>query len=72
MKFVHFQVHQVIKEALLQVPSHHLKKFPELKFRYVEEESPEEFFVPYVWSLIFNKSNVFWNPGCVQLFALDG
>lgn len=66
------EVHEEIKKAMLQVPSHQLKKFPDLKFRYVEEESPEEFFVPYVWSLAFNRSNVFWNPGCVQLFALDG
>ena len=28
-----------------------LKKFPELKFKYVEEEQPEDFFVPYVWTL---------------------
>lgn len=66
------EVHEIIKEAMLQLPSHRLKKFPELKFRYVEEDSPEEFFVPYVWSLVFNKSNVFWNPGCVQLFSLEG
>ncbi|XP_002128944.2 dymeclin [Ciona intestinalis] len=65
------EVHSVIKDATVQLPSHRLHKFPDLKFRYVEEDSPEEFFVPYVWSLIFNKSGLFWNPGCVQLFALE-
>jgi len=65
------EVHEVIKEASMQLPSHRLHKFPELRFRYVEEENPEEFFVPYVWSLIFNKSGLFWNPGIIQLFALD-
>lgn len=65
------EVHDIIKQAMLQLPNHRLKKFPELKFRYVEEESPEEFFVPYIWSLVFNKANAFWNPGCVQLFHLD-
>ncbi|KAL4457337.1 hypothetical protein ABPG75_012202, partial [Micractinium tetrahymenae] len=28
-----------------------LRPFPELRFMYEEEASPEEFFVPYVWSL---------------------
>lgn len=28
------------------------QKFPDLKFKYVEEEKPEEFFGPYVWSLV--------------------
>jgi len=31
------------------------QKFPELKFKYVEEESPEDFFVPYVWRLVGEK-----------------
>jgi len=37
-----------------------LKKFPELKFRYVEEEQPESFFVPYVWSMVHGASTLFW------------
>lgn len=28
-----------------------LRPFPDLRFVYEEEEAPEEFFVPYVWSL---------------------
>ncbi|EDO46526.1 predicted protein [Nematostella vectensis] len=39
----------VIKQGTLQWPKDRLKKFPELKFKYVEEEQPEEFFIPYVW-----------------------
>ncbi len=27
------------------------QKFPDLKFKYVEEEQPEDFFVPYIWNL---------------------
>jgi len=27
------------------------QKFPDLKFKYVEEEQPEDFFVPYIWTL---------------------
>ena len=65
------EVQKVIEEAVLQLPSHYLRKFPDLKFRYLEEESPDDFFVPYVWSLVFNKSGIYWNPGCVQLFSLE-
>jgi hypothetical protein len=36
------------------------QKFPELKFKYVEEDQPEEFFVPYVWSLVYKYSNLYW------------
>ena len=65
------EVNQFIADSVHLIPSHRLHKYPELKFRYIEEESPEEFFVPYVWSLVFNKSGIFWNPGCVQLFSLE-
>jgi len=65
------EVHDFIRQTVVQLPTHRLQKHPELKFRYVEEDQPEEFFVPYIWSLIFNKSGIFWNPGCVQLFSLD-
>ena len=65
------EVQAVIEETIMQLPSHYLHKFPELKFRYIEEETPEDFFVPYVWSLVFNKSGIYWNPGSVQLFNLE-
>ncbi len=48
-----------------------LQKFPELKFKYVEEEQPEEFFVPYVWSLVYHSSNLYFNPSRIQLFTLQ-
>lgn len=37
------------------------QKFPELKFRYVEEEQPEEFFIPYVWSMVHSTSSLYWS-----------
>ncbi|KAL4682586.1 hypothetical protein H8959_002141 [Pygathrix nigripes] len=47
-------------------------KFPELKFKYVEEEQPEEFFIPYVWSLVYNSAvGLYWNPQDIQLFTMD-
>ena len=49
-----------------------LQKFPELKFKYVEEEQPEEFFIPYVWSLVYNSAvGIYWNPQDIQLFTMD-
>ncbi|XP_049882633.1 dymeclin [Pectinophora gossypiella] len=49
-----------IKKGAEQWSSDRLKKFPDLKFRYVEEERPEEFFTPYVWGLISNCGGVHW------------
>ncbi|XP_067143240.1 dymeclin isoform X2 [Centruroides vittatus] len=62
------EVSEIIKQATLQWPCDKLKKFPELKFKYVEEEQPEEFFTPYVWSLVFQASNLYWNPQHITLF----
>ena len=41
------------------------QKFPDLKFKYVEEEQPEDFFVPYVWTLVGTR--IYWNPAYVKL-----
>uniref|UniRef100_A0A023F1F0 Dymeclin n=1 Tax=Triatoma infestans TaxID=30076 RepID=A0A023F1F0_TRIIF len=53
-------VSAVIVKAAHQWPTHRLQKFPELKFKYVEEEKPDEFFIPYVWSLVTQYSNIYW------------
>lgn len=42
-----------------------LQKFPDLRFKYVEEEQPEDFFVPYTWSLL--KNQIYWNPDKISL-----
>ena len=47
------------------------QKFPDLKFKYVEEESPEEFFIPYVWSLVYHSSNMYFNASRILLFSLS-
>ncbi|CAB0015445.1 unnamed protein product [Nesidiocoris tenuis] len=51
----------IICNASARWPSHKLQKFPELKFKYVEEEKPENFFIPYVWSLVTTRANLYWN-----------
>lgn len=43
------------------------QKFPDLKFKYVEEEKPEEFFIPYVWSLVGKSSGIYWNAALYKL-----
>ncbi|XP_064644875.1 dymeclin-like isoform X2 [Lineus longissimus] len=65
------QVKEVIDQGIRQFRKDRLKKFPELKFKYVEEDSPEEFFIPYVWSLVYHSSNLYFNPDRIQLFTLS-
>ena len=54
----------VVPTNKLQFPI--LQKFPDLKFKYVEEEQPEDFFVPYVWTLVARR--IYWNPKSIKLF----
>ncbi|XP_071824894.1 dymeclin-like isoform X2 [Apostichopus japonicus] len=65
------QVLDLIKQSMLQWPRDRLRKFPELKFKYVEEEQPEEFFIPYVWTLCYHSSSLYWDPDRVELFSLS-
>uniref|UniRef100_A0A914DUU8 Dymeclin n=1 Tax=Acrobeloides nanus TaxID=290746 RepID=A0A914DUU8_9BILA len=60
-----------IAKAAIIWPSDRLKKFPELKFKYVEDENTVEFFVPYVWRLIDRNSGIYWNPNLIHLFNPD-
>lgn len=55
------EVLTIIKQGTLQWPKDRLRKFPELKFRYVEEEQPEEFFIPYVWSVVCQGALLHWS-----------
>ncbi|XP_053388105.1 dymeclin-like isoform X2 [Mercenaria mercenaria] len=65
------EVLEVIKQGSLQFRRDRLKKFPDLKFKYVEEESPEEFFIPYIWSLVYHSSNLYFNASKIILFSLS-
>ncbi|XP_062410102.1 dymeclin [Sardina pilchardus] len=66
------RVQEVIKKGAVALPKDRLKKFPELKFKYVEEDQPEDFFVPYVWSLVFSSAvGLYWNPQGIELFSMD-
>ncbi|CAI5968914.1 unnamed protein product [Closterium sp. NIES-65] len=47
-----------------------MQMFTELKFTYEEEMHPEEFFVPYVWTLVVAHSGIPWNPDCIAMFPV--
>nr|CAD7570270.1 unnamed protein product [Timema californicum] len=66
------EVLATIQQGALQWPRERLKKFPDLKFKYVEEDQPEDFFIPYVWSLVCRSSGLYWNPTNIKLFSADG
>ncbi|RNA42637.1 dymeclin [Brachionus plicatilis] len=59
---------ELITMGAKQFSRERFRKFPELKFKYVEEDQPEEFFVPYVWSLVYKYSSLYWIDHSVDLF----
>ncbi|XP_063437698.1 dymeclin-like [Mytilus trossulus] len=65
------EVLEVIIESSKTFRRDRLKKFPDLKFKYVEEDSPEEFFIPYIWSLVYHSSNMYFNAARIVLFSLS-
>uniref|UniRef100_A0A8C6KBU4 Dymeclin n=1 Tax=Nothobranchius furzeri TaxID=105023 RepID=A0A8C6KBU4_NOTFU len=66
------RVQEVIMKGAQALPKDRLKKFPELKFKYVEEDQPEDFFIPYVWSLVYNAAvGLYWSPHEIELFSMD-
>ncbi|MFH4975115.1 hypothetical protein AB6A40_001824 [Gnathostoma spinigerum] len=62
------EVLDVIEKGALQWPTDRLKKFPELKFKYVEDDNTVDFFVPYVWRLVLQSSTMYWELSRVKLF----
>uniref|UniRef100_A0A0N5C976 Dymeclin n=1 Tax=Strongyloides papillosus TaxID=174720 RepID=A0A0N5C976_STREA len=57
-----------IEEHSLTWPTDRLKKFPELKFKYVEDENTADFFVPYIWRLIASYSGIYYKNSSIQLY----
>ncbi|KAL3152556.1 hypothetical protein ABBQ32_001583 [Trebouxia sp. C0010 RCD-2024] len=58
----------VIKENLSSWQQGKLSKPEELRFTYEEEGTPEDFFIPYIWSLIVSSTTIPWNLHAVALF----
>lgn len=63
------RVLEVIRTSSRSWRTDRLRPFPELKFSYEEEQSPEEFFVPLVWSLVVTHSGIPWNTANATLLA---
>ncbi|XP_033186946.1 dymeclin [Bombus vancouverensis nearcticus] len=63
------QVLTTIQQGTSEWPRDRLRKFPELKFKYVEEEQPEEFFIPYVWNVVCQSALLHWNAENIKLFS---
>jgi hypothetical protein len=55
------EVAQVIQTASRTWPPNLMKTYPDIKFQYEEEEQASEFFCPYVWSLLYRNTFVYWD-----------
>ncbi|KFD56967.1 hypothetical protein M514_02224 [Trichuris suis] len=44
-------------------------KFPELKFKYVEDRNTEDFFVPYIWKILYDRHGFYFEQSNVKLFV---
>jgi len=61
------EVQEVVRQGASQFPKDRLNRLPDLKFKYVEEEEPEEFFIPYVWTLATQRMH--WSEDNMRLFS---
>ncbi|KAF9419554.1 hypothetical protein BGZ94_009376 [Podila epigama] len=61
------EVAQVIQTASRTWPPKLMKVFPDIKFQYEEEEQSSEFFCPYVWSLLYRNTFVYWDEEKVKI-----
>ncbi|CAI2345678.1 unnamed protein product [Caenorhabditis sp. 36 PRJEB53466] len=63
-----FTILQIIEKEANVWPTDKLAKFPELKFRYVEDEYTVDFFVPYVWRLSVQHSGIHFETSRIKIF----
>src|SRR5205085_9488352 len=62
------EVYEIIENSARKWPSEKLKNFPPLKFKYVEDDQPEEFFIPYIWQLVYRSSLIYFTSQNILLF----
>ena len=60
---------QHISVAAREWRAANLRPLPDLKFTYEQEPTPEEFFTPYIWSIVAERAAVGWDPERVVLFS---
>jgi len=58
-----------IGEASRSWKADSLEHVPDPRFTYEQESAPEEFFTPYIWSLVRDRSGLVWDPLRVVLLA---
>lgn len=61
------QVQHFISLSGLHFKKDRLKKFADLSFQYVEEERPEEFFLPYTWTLVLQCYSLNFNTNKLSI-----
>ena len=49
-----------------------VQRTPDLHFTYEEEAAAEDFFVPYIWTLVVSSTSLPWNSRSISLFAPSG
>lgn len=64
------EIKDLIQSTSIEWASSQQPKDPnaQLLFRYVEDDQPEEFFIPYMWTKIYYSSGIAWNPKRIVLF----
>ncbi|XP_076805659.1 dymeclin-like [Clavelina lepadiformis] len=65
------QIQIIISDSAKHMPEFESQKVSSMKFHYVEEESSKDFFIPYIWSIVFNESGMNWNTECLKQSDYD-
>ena len=59
-----------IRDAGTSWRAERLQPVADLRFTYEQEPSPEEFFTPYIWSVVYERAAVGWDPARIVLFQV--
>jgi len=66
------EIQRVIQTSVRQLPIGKLRSFPVMKYQYEEDQEPDQFFVPYCWSIILAQApHIGWDVANVRLFSID-
>ena len=57
----------ILEELSRKWPANGLRHFPEQKYKYCEEVQPDEFFIPYIWTLVYRHSGLYWEHAKIRL-----
>ncbi|KAI6649741.1 Dymeclin-like [Oopsacas minuta] len=60
---------EILGDLSRKWPADGLRRFPEQKYKYCEEQEPDEFFIPYIWTLIYRNSGLYWQHSKIKLMV---